>query len=124
MKKLAMLVLLVSSPALADVSYVDNGKRGTHDCAKNPDFSITGNEVTLALNGTCNKVLVAGNKAKITGIAKRVLVSGNENTLELDATNTVDVTGNKNVVTWKKVIDGNKEKVSNSGTDNRVGKAK
>lgn len=124
MKKLALLVLLVSSPALADVSYTDNKKTATHDCAKQPDFSITGNEVTLTLTGWCNKVLVAGNKAKITGVAKRVLVSGNENTLELDATNTVDVTGNKNVVTWKRVVDGNREKVSNTGTDNRVGKAK
>jgi hypothetical protein len=122
MKKLVLLLLLASSSsALADLNYTDNKKTATHDCAKEPDFAITANDVSLKLTGVCGKIMVSGNKAKIAGSAKFLAVSGNKNTLELDAAGELNVTGNDNLVSWKQGLEkGKNPAAKNSGNGNKI----
>lgn len=124
MTKLASIVLVLGAltgVAAADAMFADNGKTATVDCAKDSSVAITGNENTITLTGTCEAVLVSGNKAKVTGSSKKVVVSGNENTVDLDVVDNLLVSGNSNTVSYKKASDAKKKpKVSNPGNKNKV----
>lgn len=128
MTKLASIVLVLGSlcgVAAADAMFADNGQTATVDCAKDSSVNISGNEATITLTGTCESVMIAGNKAKLTGSAKNVVVSGNENTVTLDVVDKLMVSGNSNTVSYKKHSDPKKKtKVSNPGNKNKVSKAK
>ncbi|MBX3159990.1 MAG: DUF3060 domain-containing protein [Deltaproteobacteria bacterium] len=125
MNKLVFLVLLAASPALADVRYVDNNKKVKHDCAKEPDTAILGNNIELTLEGVCNRVLVAGNSAKVQGTAKLVSIAGNKNTVDLDGAGELDVSGNFNTASWKQGLEKGKDPtVRNTGTNNKVTQVK
>lgn len=116
MKILALLLL--ATPAFADVSVIDNNKTITVDCAKDPKVDLVGNNITLTLTGTCKTVNVTGNKETVKGSATSVFVAGNENTVNIDTADTITVAGNKNTVTYKT------GKVSNPGKNNKVTQVK
>lgn len=124
MTKLASIVLVLGSlggVAGADAMFADNKQTATVDCTKDASVNISGNEATITLTGTCENVMVAGNKAKLTGSAKNVIVSGNDNTVDLDVVDKLLVSGNANTVSYKKSSDPKKKtKVSNPGNKNKV----
>lgn len=128
MKIIAFLVATTSfvSLAAADISLSDNNETVAVDCAKDPNVSVSGNHTTLTLTGTCTRVMLSGNHAKIIGSAVTVLISGNENTANLDAVDWVATSGNKNTATYKKPVDAKlkKPKISNTGNGNKITKAK
>ncbi len=124
MTKLASIVVVLGAlcgVAAADAMFADNKQTATVDCAKDPNVAITGNEATITLTGTCEALLVSGNKAKVTGSAKKTVVSGNDNTVDLDVVDNLLVSGNSNTVSYKKASDAKKKsKVSNTGNKNKV----
>ena len=121
-----LALLLLAAPAYADVSIDDNKQTVTVDCAKDANVAIQGNEATVTLTGTCEKVVVAGNKATVTGSTKVIYVPGNDNVATLDAVDQIGTPGNKNKVTYKKTVDAKlkKPKIANPGNKNAIAKAK
>jgi hypothetical protein len=125
MMRFTLLFVLVFAGTAAANSYLDNKKTATHDCAKDPDAMIGGNENTITFTGTCARISAAGNKNKLKVEAVKVLdVGGNENAITADAVDVILVNGNKNTVTWTKGISDKRPKVSNPGNGNKVGGAK
>jgi phosphate-selective porin len=116
MKLLAIALVLAPAIAAADVTIIDNGKTVAVDCAKDPAVSLIGNHLTVTLTGTCKKLDVSGNHETVKGSADQVYIQGNENTISIDASKTISVAGNKNIVTWK----SGAPKLSNAGKDNKV----
>ena len=119
--RILLALLLLAVPAAADVMVADNNQKLTIDCAKDANIAVTGNDAVITLTGTCDKILVSGNKAKITGAVKSIYVTGNENQANVDAVVEINTSGNKNTVSYKA---DKKPKVSNTGNKNVVGKRK
>ena len=122
MTKLASISLALCSlvgVAAADASFNDNNQTATVDCAKDPSVMIAGNNATITLTGICDNLMVSGNGAKVTGSAKKAMVPGNNNTVDLDQVNTLAVPGNGNTVTYKKPVDAKAKKVNVSNTGNK-----
>lgn len=113
-----------AAAAHADVDLVDNNQKVTVDCAKDKSVNIAGNKATVTLTGTCDEVNISGNKATVKGSALTVNVSGNDNTLTLDATDHIMVSGNKNAITYKKGATSKKPSVMSVGTDNKISQTK
>lgn len=121
---LAAALALTASAAAADVMVVDNNQKLTVDCAKDKTVTVAGNKATITLNGTCEAVIVSGNHASVKGSSVRFLVSGNDNTVDVDAADEIQVTGNKNTVSYKKGIKAKAPRVSNPGNNNTVSAGK
>jgi hypothetical protein len=111
---------VAAATARADVNLVDNDQKVTVDCAKDKAVNIAGNKANVTLTGTCEMINISGNEATVKGSALHVQVSGNDNTIALDATDHIMVSGNKNTITYKKAAKAKKTAVMNSGTDNKV----
>jgi hypothetical protein len=124
MKRVLLALVCLGSVAHADVNVFDNDETHTVDCAKDKTVNITGNNATITLTGVCDLVQVSGNEAKVTGSVKGVRVSGNKNALTLDGVDSIMVSGNENVVSYKKPVAKKKTGVMNSGNKNKIGKAK
>jgi hypothetical protein len=125
MKRFTILFVLVFAGTATANSYLDNKKTATHDCAKDPDAMIGGNENTITFTGTCTRISAAGNKNKLKVESVKVLdVGGNENAITADAVDVILANGNKNTVTWNKGISDKRPKVSNPGNGNKIGTAK
>jgi hypothetical protein len=124
MKRVLFALVCLGSTASADVTIVDNDAKLDIDCAKDKSVTVAGNNATLTLNGVCEVVTLSGNEAKVSGSVKAIGVTGNKNTVTLDAVDSIVVSGNENVVTYKKPIAKKKTGVANSGNKNKVGKAK
>jgi hypothetical protein len=117
---LTAALALAATPALADVSIVDNGQKLTVDCAKDKQVNIVGNKAEVTLTGTCEQVNISGNKASVKGSVRQANISGNENTLALDAVDQIFVSGNKNTVSYKKPAKEKKTSTANTGSDNKI----
>jgi hypothetical protein len=125
MKRFTLLFVLVFAGTAAANSYLDNKKTATHDCAKDPDAMVAGNENTLTFTGTCSRISAAGNHNKLKIESVKVLdVGGNENAVTVDAVDVILTNGNKNKVTWTKGISEKRPKISNPGNGNKIGSAK
>ena len=125
MKRIALLLLsLAATPALADVTIIDNDQSITVDCAKDKNVNIVGNDATVTLKGVCEKVLISGNDATVNGSVKGAFISGNSNKLALEAVDGISVSGNDNTVSYKKPIAKKKVSVLNSGNGNKISQAK
>jgi hypothetical protein len=124
MKRVLLALVCLGSTAYADLTIVDNDVKLDIDCAKDKSIAVAGNNATLTLSGVCEVVTLSGNEAKVTGSVKVVGVTGNKNTVTLDAVDSIVVSGNENVVTYKKPIAKKKTRVANSGNKNKVGKTK
>ena len=125
MKLLAsLLISLAATTAAADVTVMDNDKTLTVDCAKDKNVTIVGNDITVTLVGTCEKLYVSGNDAKVTGSTKGAFVAGNDNTLTLEAVDTISTPGNENTVTYRRPVSKKKTSVSNPGNGNKITQSK
>jgi len=126
MIKLAIAsLLLAASPALADVSVIDNHKTVKVDCTKDKTTTVLGNENTITATGTCTLISVAGNKNVIKAdTTTKLEVAGNDNTASVTAADEISVPGSRNTVSWKKGASGKAPAVSNPGKDNKVSQAK
>jgi len=120
----ASILALAAATAHADVNLFDNNQKVTVDCAKDKTVNVTGNNATVTLTGTCDAVNISGNKASVKGSVQHAQVSGNDNSLELDAVDHVMVTGNKNSVTYKKAAKSKQTSVMNTGNDNKISQKK
>jgi hypothetical protein len=119
-----LALALTATAARADVSIIDNNQKITVDCAKDRMVNIVGNKAAVTLKGTCEAVNISGNKASVKGSATVVNVSGNDNTLDLDAVDGVNVSGNDNTVSYKKPAKAKSTRVTNSGNDNKISRTK
>jgi hypothetical protein len=125
MKRFTLLFVLVFAGTATASSYLDNKKTATHDCAKDPDAMVSGNENTITFTGTCSRISAAGNHNKLKIESVKVLdVGGNENAITVDAADAIVTTGNKNKVTWTKGIADKRPKISNPGNGNKIGSTK
>jgi hypothetical protein len=118
------LAAAAAATARADVNLFDNDQKVTVDCAKDKEVNITGNKATVTLTGTCEVVNISGNKATVKGSVRNANVSGNENTLVLDAVDAILVSGNKNTISYKKPVKEKKTSSMNTGTDNKISQGK
>jgi len=125
MKRFTVLFVLVFAGTAAANAYLDNKKTATHDCAKDPDAMIAGNENTITFTGACSRISAGGNLNKLKIESVKVLdIGGNENTATVDAVDAIVTSGNKNKVTWTKGIADKRPKISNPGNGNKIGSTK
>ena len=123
---IVLAIALLPALASADVNIIDNDETHTVDCAKDKAVNIVGNGAKVTLVGTCSNVSISGNTATVTGSVTKLMVSGNENTLTLDAVDSILASGNDNKLSWKKTVTTNLKtpKVLNSGDRNKIARAK
>jgi hypothetical protein len=122
---LALFSLGFSSVAYAEAEYTDADGTVSHDCAKDPEVSISGSSSTYTITGACAMVSVTGSTNKVTiESSEKVAVTGSMNEVNVAATNKISVLGTSNKVAWKKAIKGKKPKISSTGVGNKVSKAK
>jgi hypothetical protein len=120
MKALAIALLLGATVAHADVSVIENNKKLTFDCGKDPRIELIGNHITATLTGTCSRVQVMGNHAVVTGSTQTISVSGHHNVATLDSVDDITVSGKDNKVSWRKGSTKKAPTVASSGKDNKV----
>lgn len=120
----AAVLVLAASPALADVNVAGNDQQITVECGKHKNVNVTGNRAVITLAGPCELIRLAGNKATVKGSVARVIISGNDNNLVLDAVDEIVVSGNKNTALFKRGVKAKQPKVLDSGNDNHVGQSK
>ena len=84
--------------------------------------SENGGKVTLEAEG--RDVNVDGNKNEVIlrGKCHALTVSGSGNTVHADAVATISTPGDKNAVTYKATVDGEKPQVTDVGSGNSVAK--
>jgi hypothetical protein len=120
-----LAVLLAAVPdARAEQVYAEKGATVTHDCAKEPEVSITGGGGTYTFTGACTKLVVTtdGTKLKAESVTK-IAVTGSKNSLEVDAVDRVSVNGNENTVTYRRGVNG-KPKAATTGINNKLNQVK
>src|SRR5438105_13738269 len=89
MRKLTFVLLLIAHVALAK-TYPDNKLNGNHDCGKDGELVVQGNDNNFVVTGACEKVTVNGNHNNIRlESAKAVTINGNENNVSIDAADAI-----------------------------------
>lgn len=122
---LALSIVAGSAVAVAKGSYSDNKAKVDHDCGKDPDATIMGNDGTYTFTGACGRISIMGNHNTVTvASAKEVSVTGNHNTVTAMESDRIGVPGSNNTVSWKKGLSGKAPTVSNPGKGNTVGQIK
>nr|HEX4317179.1 DUF3060 domain-containing protein [Kofleriaceae bacterium] len=129
MKQLAWVFAAVAAMAAASVASAETINHdkvsSKHDCAKDPTVTVNGNDATVELTGTCDRVALNGNHATVHGSAQKFSINGNDNAVTADSIAEVSINGNRNAVTWRSSIAKTPEPhVTNLGTGNSVAKAK
>jgi DUF3060 family protein len=129
MRRFIIIVSLVAASAVAfagaKAEFTDNSKTITHDCGKQPEAVVMGNENTITFTGKCVKVYVPGNENTVTVDSVEILlVQGNRNKIAANATDKISTPGNENTVTWKKGVAAAKPSVSDVGNKNKISQAK
>ena len=118
---LTLSIVLGTGLAVAKGSYSDNKAKVDHDCGKDPDATIMGNEGTYTFSGACGRIAVMGNKNTITiASAKELSVTGNNNTVNIDGADRISTPGSNNTVSWKKSSSGKPPAIANPGKGNSV----
>jgi hypothetical protein len=91
----------------AAVTVLEDGREDTIDC-RGREVSILGSRNTLRLRGSC----------------PMVIVTGSDNEVDVETTQRIRTTGDRNRVLWTTVIDGaTTPRVENTGQQNRINKA-
>jgi hypothetical protein len=91
----------------AAVTVLEDGREDTIDC-RGREVSILGSRNTLHLRGSC----------------PRVIVTGSDNEVDVDTTQRIRTTGDRNRVLWTTVIDGaTTPRIENTGQQNRISKS-
>jgi hypothetical protein len=99
----------VTPPATteATVTVLEDGREDSIDC-NGREVSILGSRNTLRLRGSC----------------PMVIVTGSDNEVDVDTTQRIRATGDRNRVIWTTVIDGaTTPRIENTGQQNRISKA-
>jgi hypothetical protein len=117
-------VMLAATAASADVKVVDDGAKVTVDCAKEKVVYISGEKVSVTLNGTCDAVNISSDGSTVKGTVLRLNISGDSNTFVLDAVDQIMVSGDRNTVTYKKTVSAKKVGVMSSGSENKINQVK
>jgi DUF3060 family protein len=120
----ATMFVLVAATARADILVQDDHVKITVDCAKDKVVHVSGDKVQIELTGTCDQVNISGDDATVKGSVLSVNVSGNDNTLALDAVDQILVSGNRNTITYKKSAKAKKTGALNSGKNNKISQVK
>ncbi|HEY1547914.1 MAG TPA: DUF3060 domain-containing protein [Kofleriaceae bacterium] len=108
-------VLLVPSFAFADRSWTGDHQSVTWDCKTEAVVSISGNQSSFNLTGSCKQITILGNDNRVNiDAADNVSVPGNANIVNGSHVVTISVTGHDNTV------DAKGAQVSNVGERNRV----
>jgi hypothetical protein len=105
---LPLLLLVLAVPAYAadsptQVHLTDSNKAVQQKCKEDMDVFIDGNHATVKIIGTC----------------RFVRVTGNDNTVAIDGSETIQVVGNNNAVAYK-----SSSNVTNNGNGNTVKQSK
>jgi hypothetical protein len=99
----------VTPPATTDatVTVLEDDREDSIDC-RGREVSILGSRNTLRLRGSC----------------PMVIVTGSDNELDIESTQRIRATGDRNRVVWTTVIDGaTTPRIENTGQQNRITKA-
>jgi hypothetical protein len=99
----------VAEPATTEaaVTVLEDGREDTIEC-RGREVSILGSRNTLRLRGSC----------------PMVIVTGSDNEVDVETTQRIRTTGDRNRVLWTTVIDGaSTPRVENTGQQNRINKA-
>src|SRR5262245_12204606 len=103
MKRFTLILVLIFASSAAAKGYLDNKKTATHDCSKDPEAMVLGNENTITFTGECSRISAQGNENKLKVESVKVLdVQGNKNSAAVDAVDAIVTAGNDNKVTWTK----------------------
>jgi hypothetical protein len=78
---------------------------------------------TVECEGRAVSVSGNGNKLTLKGQCGPISVGGNENILHVGATTRIDTPGNRNVVTYRELVNDKAPVVTSGGNGNRVSKA-
>lgn len=120
-----IIALAAFAPAArADITVFENDKTLDVDCARDPNVTVLGNHITINARGVCSRIAIAGNEATVNGSAGAVSVTGNKNTINLDAADDVSVTGNDNTITVHKPLKARATRISNPGNRNKITRPK
>ena len=93
----------------------------THDCAKGPNVSIDTSDGTFKLTGTCERVLISGGNNKVTIEAtKRIDINGAKNVVEVDAVDVIRVNSSGNTINYKKGLTRKTPDVVAVGDNNSI----
>ena len=92
----------------ANIDVTGSNETATHECTPGSTVEITGMSNNVTLTGEC----------------KSVTVSGSSNTVKVEATSAISVTGMSNTVTWKRGHGKSKPKISRTGTNNKITQVK
>ena len=120
----AAMFVLVASTARADVLIHDDDVKITVDCAKDKVVNVSGDKVQIELTGTCDMVNISGDEGTLKGSVLSLNVSGNDNTLALDAVDKILVSGDRNTITYKKSVKAKKTGALSSGKNNKISQVK
>ena len=98
-----------------------NTTRGTGD-----DIVINGHDLRKTVDCKGNNVVVDANDSVITvrGECNEVQVNGSTNTITIDTVGSIVLMSADNTVRWKKALKGNKPKVTDRSTGNKVEQVK
>lgn len=78
---------------------------------------------TIDCNGREVSILGSRNVLDLRGACPVVIISGSDNTIDVDTAQRIETTGDRNRVTWVEVAIGREPRVQNTGTQNRISKA-
>ena len=90
------------------------------------DIVINGHDLRKTVNCNGNNVVVDANDSDLTlrGECKEVKVNGSTNTITIDLVASIVLESADNTVRWKKAANGNKPKIVDRSTGNKVEQVK
>jgi DUF3060 family protein len=89
------------------VTITSDHQKVTHEC-KGRGFAIIGNSNEITLTGECGGIVV----------------SGDDNKIDVEAVEAINTSGDRNRVVWGRGRNGKKPEISNTGTQNEISQKK
>jgi hypothetical protein len=123
MKRIAILLLVLAPGLAAADKSLDKGT--AWDCKKDPVVSIGNGKGKYTFKGACTSISVGGGENTLTIEAVDTLqVGGGKNTITVGTVDTIDVGGAGNTITWKKAKSGDKPTMKGQPDKNTITQAK
>lgn len=126
MKLLAVLITLVgfAAPVTARADKA-LARSGTWDCKKDPVVHIGNGDGKYRFTGPCKLISVGGGENTLTIEAVDTLeVGGAENKITVGTVGTIDVGGADNTITWKKAKTGDRPVLKGQPDKNTITQGK
>jgi hypothetical protein len=118
----ALLITLAPAAAVADKALE---KSGAWDCKKDPVVHIDNGAGKFRFTGPCKLISVGGGQNTLAIEAVETLeVGGAENTITVGTVGTIDVGGSDNTITWKKARSGDKPTLKGQPDKNKISQGK